>query len=69
MLFLDGYWGDEIYFRDIEDQIRKEFEFRFIFPMDIMNGITQYNRLNSVSVHVRRADYQLPAHQRIFPTS
>jgi len=64
--FLDGYWGDEIYFRDIEDQIRKEFEFRVHFPDGYHEWNNAIQSVNSVSVHVRRADYLLPAHQRIF---
>jgi hypothetical protein len=64
--FLDGYWGDEIYFRDIEELIRKEFELKKPFPDGYDEWSKAVQSVNSVSVHVRRADYLLPEHQRIF---
>lgn len=55
--YYNGYWNSEYYFLDIEDLVKRSFEFK--------NGLNDLNKkiLNSilkeesVSVHVRRGDY------------
>ena len=63
-LFLWGFWQTPKYFKGIEDELRAAF--RFKHPLDgesariakdIMNG-------ESVSLHVRRADYVLPKYEK-----
>lgn len=52
-----GYWQNELYFKDIADDLRKDLEFK--------NPLTERNqdlqslicKQNSVSIHVRRGDY------------
>lgn len=54
--YISGYWQDESYFKEIEDEIRKRFEFRNIDNRN--KAIAQEMReCNSVSVHIRRGDY------------
>lgn len=55
--FLKGFWQSELYFKDIEETIRKEFTFKKKLDgknLDLANSIQQSN---SVSVHIRRGDY------------
>lgn len=63
-LFLDqgtklywGYWQDQSYFIDIEDQIREDF--KFIKPLNSKNSalLMEIQQSNSVSIHIRRGDY------------
>ena len=56
--YLDGYWQNEGYFKQISDDIRMEFAFRL--PPDAPNAAmleTIRAAGNAVSVHVRRGDY------------
>ena len=54
--YLDGYWQDERYFKDVEEQVREAFVFQKIdeknqyLAKEMVDG-------NSVSLHVRRGDY------------
>jgi len=55
--YLQGYWADERYFKEIEDIIRKEFT-----PKKGLDGrnqkiLKQIQASTSVSIHVRRGDY------------
>ncbi len=54
--YLEGYWQSEKYFKSVEAEIRKDFE--FISQADGMNK-ELYDRINeceSVSIHIRRGD-------------
>lgn len=56
-IYLQGYWQNEKYFKDVEDQIRQDFT--FIKPVNkysqqLANLISESN---SVSIHVRRGDF------------
>lgn len=51
-----GYWQDERYFLDIEDEIRKAFTFRNIDAKNRQLGDEMENA-QSVSLHIRRGDY------------
>lgn len=55
--YFDGYWGNEKYFLDIADVIKKEFTLKE--ELDDKNlAIKKYiMSVNAVSVHVRRNDY------------
>jgi len=54
-LYLDGYWQNENYFKDIRTILLKEFKIK-----DLSNKAKKYLDLinnNSVSIHIRRGDY------------
>ena len=56
-VFLQGYWNNEKYFKNIENVIRQEFAFR---PPPIGKNRELLERIEncpSVSLHVRRGDY------------
>lgn len=54
-----GYWFSHHYFEDIQNDIRREFDFKR--PLDGENSIlkNKIDDCNSVSIHVRRGDYLL----------
>jgi hypothetical protein len=55
--YLDGYWQTEKYFKEIEDIIRKEFRVKDELTGKNKEVAEELKRVNSVSLHVRRADY------------
>ena len=57
ILFLDGYWQSENYFKDIEDLIKMEFQLKII-PEDPYNQqiMKKINNCNSVCIHIRFFD-------------
>ena len=55
--YLEGYWGSEKYFKDIEEIIRNEFTFKNKPDPTNQKMISRINNCNSVSIHVRRGDY------------
>ncbi|MEZ5036676.1 MAG: alpha-1,2-fucosyltransferase [Chitinophagales bacterium] len=56
-LFIHGNFQSELYFKDIEADIREDFE--FIHPLEEQNQqiLNQIKSSNSVSIHIRRGDY------------
>ena len=54
--YLDGYWQSEKYFKRFADDIKKSFELKDVSPC-LTSIINEVSRVNSVSIHVRRADY------------
>lgn len=62
-IYLQGYWQDENYFKDIEPVIRKSFE--IISPHDDSNVALarKIKAANAVCIHARRLNYEylLPA--------
>jgi len=56
-VFLQGYWNNEKYFKDIEGLIRKEFEFKRPPVGKNKELIKKIRECDSVSLHVRRGDY------------
>lgn len=55
--YLDGYWQSELYFKDIEDVIRKELTLKDT-PDSVNRGAgTAISECESISLHVRRGDY------------
>ncbi|MEI6774572.1 MAG: alpha-1,2-fucosyltransferase [bacterium] len=54
--YIQGYWANEKYFKDIEDILRKEFMPKV--PLDENNRkiLDNAKKTNSVSIHVRRGD-------------
>jgi hypothetical protein len=64
--YLDGYWGSEKYFIDIEKIIRKEFTFKNRPDSVNQKMISRINDCNSVSIHIRRGDYVKDKKTNIF---
>lgn len=55
--YIDGYWQTEKYFKDIESTIRADFSFVLPQSKKDMKILAQIHEYNSVSIHIRRADY------------
>ncbi len=56
-LMINGYWQNELYFKDIEETIRESFVFKD-YLTDYQRGILRdIINSNAVSVHIRRGDY------------
>lgn len=62
-VYLDGYWQDENYFKDIETIIRKDFE--IVSPHGHINTelAKEMSKSNAICLHARRLKYEhlLPA--------
>lgn len=56
-VYLDGYWQSEMYFRDIQDIVRKEFTFRNESDRNNTGLADLIRSETAVSLHVRRGDY------------
>ncbi len=56
-VYLEGWWGNERYFKDIESIIRREFTLRKELDNDNEELLEKIILNNSVSVHIRRGDY------------
>ncbi|WP_321504100.1 alpha-1,2-fucosyltransferase [uncultured Methanoregula sp.] len=55
--YLDGYWGSEKYFLNIESTIRNDFTLKHESDAENIKIADKINRTNSISVHFRRGDY------------
>ncbi|MDX8335948.1 alpha-1,2-fucosyltransferase [Candidatus Cetobacterium colombiensis] len=53
----DGYWQNEKYFKDIEDELREKFVFTKIEDSRNLKILKKIQQTNSVSIHIRRGDY------------
>jgi Glycosyl transferase family 11 len=64
-LYIKGYWQSERYFTNVKEQLRNE----LILKKEVINQVETYARFlqnqNSVSIHIRRGDYQNPETLRI----
>ena len=56
-IYLDGYWQTEKYFKEIEEIIRKEFTVKNELADKNKEIAEEIKKTNSVSLHIRRADY------------
>jgi hypothetical protein len=56
-VYLVGHWQSELYFKEIEHIIRKEFTIKLKPCPTNEQTASLIGRVNAVSVHVRRADY------------
>jgi len=56
-VYLNGYWQNEKYFKDIEEIIRKEFTLKNPFSEIAFKIAKKISETNSVSLHIRRGDY------------
>jgi hypothetical protein len=56
-VYIDGYWQSEMYFNEIESEIRKLYRFSSI-PDETNQSLLEIIRAeNSISLHIRRGDY------------
>jgi hypothetical protein len=57
-VYFSGYWQTELYFEEIESVIKKTFEFnKKLISIKNIETIKEINKVQSVSLHVRRGDY------------
>lgn len=57
IIYLDGYWGSEKYFHDIENIIREELTVKNVPDEQNQTMINEILAVESISLHVRRGDY------------
>lgn len=55
--YIHGFFQSEKYFKDIEDELRKDFEFKFAPDKENQVIIDKISSSNSISLHIRRGDY------------
>lgn len=53
----NGFWQSEKYFKDIEDIVRKTFQFKNPLSDNNVKYKQLIKKYNSVSIHIRRGDY------------
>jgi hypothetical protein len=56
-IYLDGYWQNEKYFKDIKHELVKDFNLKRNLKMPILKLLNDIVNNESVSIHVRRGDY------------
>ncbi len=59
-VYLEGYRQSQKYFRNIEEKIRNGFQFKAEATKDVQAIAAKLRSENSVSVHIRRGDYNKP---------
>ena len=57
-IYLEGYWNNEIYFKEVEDKIRKIYQFKIELNKKDKELLKFIENNESVAVHVRRGDYE-----------
>ncbi|MCE2772068.1 MAG: alpha-1,2-fucosyltransferase [Bacteroidetes bacterium] len=64
--YIDGYFHSEFYFKEVEDELRKEFA--FCNPTNEATALMaqRIRSCQSVSLHVRRSDYLKPINEKLF---
>jgi hypothetical protein len=55
--FLEGFWQNENYFKDIRKILQKDFSFKMTLSGKNKKILAQTTSSNAVSLHVRRGDY------------
>jgi Glycosyl transferase family 11 len=55
--YLDGYWQNENYFREVTTELRQDFQLARPLAAPSQELLEVISRTNAVSVHVRRGDY------------
>ncbi|NOZ34220.1 MAG: alpha-1,2-fucosyltransferase [Chlorobi bacterium] len=57
-VYLDGYWGNELFFNDIRRQLLKTFTIKKEYiTKDFTYLKNEIAKQNSISIHIRRGDY------------
>jgi hypothetical protein len=59
-LYVTGYWQSFRYLTEIEEGLRRDFEFRDALPASVADHANAISRKGSVCLHVRRGDYLEP---------
>lgn len=65
-VYLHGYWQSEQYFKDVEEQIRKDFEFDTELDDKDMAVLEQMKKQPCASIHVRRGDYTTTKNKKVY---
>lgn len=65
-LFLWGFWQTPKYFKGIEDELRAAFRFRYPLEGEAVRIAEDIKKNNSVSLHVRRADYVASKYEKTY---
>ena len=65
-VYLSGYWQNELYFKNIREQILCDFTFPNTVANSCCNLLKKMQETNAVSVHVRRGDYLNPVNSRLY---
>lgn len=61
-IYLDGFWQNEEYFKDIRDKILKDFTLKKDISNEAKKYLKDLQNSQSISLHVRRGDYVKNAH-------
>lgn len=56
-IYYTGSWQSEKFFKDISDEIRKDFSFPRVLDKKNLEIVEKIKNSNSVSIHIRRGDY------------
>ncbi len=61
-IYLDGYWQNENYFKDIKEELFRDFILREDISIEAKKHLSKIKNSQSVSLHIRRGDYVQNAH-------
>jgi len=61
-IYLDGFWQNEDYFKNIKDEIIKDFIPKNNISLDAKKYLEHIKDNQSISIHIRRGDYVANAH-------
>lgn len=61
-----GFYQSERYFKDNAASVRAAFQFRHPLTGEAVSLATKIENGNSVSIHVRRGDYNLPKYEKLY---
>ncbi len=59
--YLFGYWASHLYFQDVEKELRSRLKFNLVKTREIELIIYELQNNCSVSIHIRRGDYNTKA--------
>lgn len=58
-IYLDGFWQNRVYFKDVEEEMLQELRSKLCIVPDSPNIVIKekIEKCNAVSIHIRRGDY------------
>jgi hypothetical protein len=62
----DGYWQNEIYFKNLRPLLLNELSLKTETSSETKSWLSKIKKCESVSVHVRRGDYMEEKHKKLF---